>query len=1148
MRKEVQRTIKGFLVGSLVLTQLNGLVALAESTEDDLKIDGSKGSILDEGKKKLDADLISDAINEEELSIEEENSDEESLDKDVHISVEDSNKVDKDSNFDISSFPQAEESLNVTFEKLDRTEADASLITYISPLYEDFYASGLIEGLSDNEFLEIYGTDSPNKVNVKIGSYNNDKTDFSETETLLTNQVYSVSGEDYSYYFEIIHYHADNYVENSAFDITEVDEHDVDIYDVQPYFVETEQPHNETIWVSDFEGKLQVDYVSYAEHLGEYMSSNNPEYIEFDTVYKFSHNFNGHTEYFTVSSYSDNDDEINQEEEQRVSYYTHVQSYGWMEEVYDGDSSGVLHSDKRIESIVINSHVPDVSMTYSTHVQSAGWTDWVKDGEESGTTGLGRRIEAIKIDLEGDLSENYVVYYRVYTDYDGWLGWAKDGEPAGTEGFGRKIEGIEILLLPMYEEAPHYYYDSFIKKPEAPALSYSTHVQSFGWLDSVGNGEMSGTSGKAKRMEAIKIDIPNRENLGVSYRTHVQRDGWQDWVDSNELSGTSNQAKRLEAIEIQLTGYDAYDYDIYYRVHAESYGWLDWAKNGESAGTEGLAKRLEAIEIRIVEKGEKSPGRTERPYVKLQPTVSYRTHVQSHGWQGWRQNGTLAGTTGQAKRLEAIELRVQNSLYEGGIKYRTHVQSYGWQDWKENGALSGTEGEAKRLEAIQLELTDELAREFDLYYRVHAESYGWLGWAKNGQYAGTEGLAKRLESIEVKLVEKNGKAPGDTLNRFVLNERSKGKHSPQAFIGFRHFGNEDFSNLEYIIVGENIAEVELVNDNFTYREYSEMNQDGEYYYLSPDGQMSSFGMISIDNDDDSFSNEFSLTIKNKSGQTVRYEYVIDEKFIETVKSSDNFHWFDFEDDYYYTKLDEVQVMYDQVYKESQNTNDEEDLTKVIDNYLDIGHYVKDSYIVNSVASYIFEHSIGDDIHTNIKDKLNEFDNKDLMIDYANNLVINSDETDFYYISKVYDLYIDSQVENTKMDLYRIYSAGIQGEDKGPLIVREGVVMRVNEEQAYLSEEDTTLPEEKEKRRKEFEDSLKEYTGEEPIEVRASSHDMYYIQLDMKNFEEVSDYYAAQDNIFDFIEDNDYYFDNFRIEESRLFIVFSRDTWDSLFPY
>lgn len=77
-----------------------------------------------------------------------------------------------------------------------------------------------------------------------------------------------------------------------------------------------------------------------------------------------------------------------------------------------------------------------------------------------------------------------------------------------------------------------------------------------------------------------------------------------------EMSGTSGQAKRLEAIRISLYGEMAEHYDIYYRVHAQSFGWLSWAKNGEASGTAGLAKRLEGIQIILVPKGSPEPGRT----------------------------------------------------------------------------------------------------------------------------------------------------------------------------------------------------------------------------------------------------------------------------------------------------------------------------------------------------------------------------------------------------------------------------------------------------------------------------------------------------------------------------------------------------------
>lgn len=304
------------------------------------------------------------------------------------------------------------------------------------------------------------------------------------------------------------------------------------------------------------------------------------------------------------------------------------------------------------------------------------------------------------------------------------------------------------------------------------SVLYSSHVQTYGWLDSVKNGEISGTEGQSKRMEAIKIWLKNAPYSGsVQYRTYVQNYRWLDWKSDGAEAGTSGQSKRMEAIQIKLTGELANHYDIYYRVHAQNFGWLGWAKNGDSAGTADYSKRLEAIQIVLVEKGGAAPGSTVNAFlqngVEIPATVKYQTHIQTYGWQNYVADGTMSGTEGQSKRLEAIRIALGNKSVSGSIRYKTHVQTYGWLDWVGEDQVSGTEGQSKRLEAIQIELTGEMANKYDIYYRVHSQNYGWLGWAKNGQKAGTAGYSKRLEAIQIRLVPKGGTAPGSTANCYI---------------------------------------------------------------------------------------------------------------------------------------------------------------------------------------------------------------------------------------------------------------------------------------------------------------------------------------------------------------------------------------------
>ena len=75
--------------------------------------------------------------------------------------------------------------------------------------------------------------------------------------------------------------------------------------------------------------------------------------------------------------------------------------------------------------------------------------------------------------------------------------------------------------------------------------------------------------------------------------------------------------------------------------------------------------------------------------------------------------------------------------------------------WVKNGATAGTTGLSRRVEAIEIKLDEETAKDFDVEYRVHAQDIGWMGWVKNGATAGTTGQSKRLEAIEIKLVNKN---------------------------------------------------------------------------------------------------------------------------------------------------------------------------------------------------------------------------------------------------------------------------------------------------------------------------------------------------------------------------------------------------------
>lgn len=145
------------------------------------------------------------------------------------------------------------------------------------------------------------------------------------------------------------------------------------------------------------------------------------------------------------------------------------------------------------------------------------------------------------------------------------------------------------------------------------------------------------------------------------------------------------------------------------------------------------------------------------------PGVLYQSHLEDYGWEGgWLPvaNGTVSGTVGESKRLEAMHIKLVNLPEGAHVYYMSHVQDLGWEkEWKGDADTTGTTGKSKRLEAIKIKLDNNTAKSYDIYYRAHVQDYGWLAWSKNGEAAGSEGLAKRLEAIQIFVVKKGDTPP-----------------------------------------------------------------------------------------------------------------------------------------------------------------------------------------------------------------------------------------------------------------------------------------------------------------------------------------------------------------------------------------------------
>jgi hypothetical protein len=120
-------------------------------------------------------------------------------------------------------------------------------------------------------------------------------------------------------------------------------------------------------------------------------------------------------------------------------------------------------------------------------------------------------------------------------------------------------------------------------------------------------------------------------------------EGWSNSVNGG-IAGTTGMSLQTDAFTIS-----GFDFPVQYRIHVQDQGWhYNWTTAADGFFDSGNGKRLEAIQFHFpsgIPQNEK---------------IIARVHLQGIGWTspGIIQEGTILGTTGQSRRLEAIEVAV----------------------------------------------------------------------------------------------------------------------------------------------------------------------------------------------------------------------------------------------------------------------------------------------------------------------------------------------------------------------------------------------------------------------------------------------------------------------------------------------------------
>jgi len=420
------------------------------------------------------------------------------------------------------------------------------------------------------------------------------------------------------------------------------------------------------------------------------------------------------------NTFNDENEKIVEEETNNtiVKYNTHIQNIGWQDWKTNGEMAGTSGKSLRLEALnIMLENMSNINIKYQVHIQNIGWQNWKTNGEMAGTSGKSLRLEALRIQL--DSTDDYSVMYRVHVQNIGWQDWKYDGELAGTEGRSLRLEALEIKLVPKKIKSKIN-----LDTANTGAIYYSpSSIKVKGWK----LANISNTSIKAyfdeKEIDSNLISYYNREDvinsvLGFGTQSQNLKSGFEFDIDTTDLT-SGNHTIMIELYSnnsvinsIKSTIRNDKNLHIKYQSHIQNIGWQEPVLDAKISGTTGQALRIEAININLINAPENAQ-------------IKYKAHVQNEGWQTWRKNGEMAGTSNLGRRIEAIQIVLEN-MPKNTVEYRAHIEDIGWTGWYIDGETAGTIGQSKRIEAIQIRIVNKYKRE---YFGIDVSQFqGNINW------------------------------------------------------------------------------------------------------------------------------------------------------------------------------------------------------------------------------------------------------------------------------------------------------------------------------------------------------------------------------------------------------------------------------------
>jgi hypothetical protein len=190
---------------------------------------------------------------------------------------------------------------------------------------------------------------------------------------------------------------------------------------------------------------------------------------------------------------------------------------------------------------------------------------------------------------------------------------------------------------------------------------------------------------------------------GVGYALFAKEGIPQGWSQASDggVAGTTGESRKTDAFSIR-----GLSFPVEYRICVEQSGWLPWTLAADNVYNSGFGKRLEAIQFRFPQG------------IPSDTKILARVHLQYIGWTPivTVADGTILGTTGMSRQLEAIQI-VEGSGPNADENHLRQLLADRLEAYQKSALITPTEKET-HLTSLLLPATDTFS---EVQARIRAE-------------------------------------------------------------------------------------------------------------------------------------------------------------------------------------------------------------------------------------------------------------------------------------------------------------------------------------------------------------------------------------------------------------------------------------------